>query len=85
MSMLTLHSDTGIKVDFPSDDASPDDVLAWAKDFGIDISLLVENLKRTPTERFERHQGALAMALMLRGGLSKAPHDSNRKASLEVE
>jgi hypothetical protein len=35
-------------------------------DYGIDILMLSENLKRTPTERIRRHQIAINTALMLR-------------------
>lgn len=33
---------------------------------GIDLSLLRENLKLTPTERMEKHQRALALVLEVR-------------------
>ena len=42
------------------------DPIRAAIDYGIDISMLIENLKRTPTERIRRHQIALNTALMLR-------------------
>jgi hypothetical protein len=37
-----------------------------AEAFGIDISLLEENLRLTPTERFVRHDQALELAMALR-------------------
>ena len=30
-----------------------------AEEYGIDLTLLVENLRRTPTERLRRHQAML--------------------------
>ena len=41
-----------------------------AEDFGIDISMLIDNSKRTPTERIRRHQIALNTVEKLR----KAKH-----------
>ena len=35
--------------------------LAEARDFGIDLTLLLSNLQRTPTERFQVWLSALAM------------------------
>jgi hypothetical protein len=37
-----------------------------AIDYGIDVSMLIENLKRTPSERIKRHQIALETAEQLR-------------------
>jgi hypothetical protein len=37
-----------------------------AIDYGIDVSMLIENLKRTPAERIKRHQIALETAEQLR-------------------
>lgn len=37
-----------------------------AIDYGIDISMLMDNIKRTPAERIRRHQMALAVAEKLR-------------------
>src|SRR5207244_2564031 len=48
------------------DEPSPAEVLARAEEFGIDLTLLYENLKRTPTERLERHQAALAFLETMR-------------------
>jgi hypothetical protein len=43
---------------------------AWkaAEDYGIDMALLVANLKRTPLERMRRHDAALNACLALRRG-----------------
>ena len=35
------------------------DAIQAAIDYGIDISMLIDNLKRTPAERIRRHQIAL--------------------------
>ena len=40
--------------------------LKAAIDYGIDISMLLENLKRTPAERIRRHQIALNTVKKLR-------------------
>jgi len=37
-----------------------------AEDFGVDISMLIDNIKRTPTERIRRHQIALNTVEKLR-------------------
>jgi len=42
------------------------DAIQAAIDYGIDVSMLVENLKRTPAERIRRHQIALATVEKLR-------------------
>jgi hypothetical protein len=44
----------------PLDPASvPTDPIARAAWYGIDLTLLKENLRRTPTERLENHRRAL--------------------------
>jgi len=47
-------------------DFTPDDEIRNAADFGIDISMLLDNIKRSPAERIRRHQIALNTALKLR-------------------
>ncbi len=42
------------------------DAIQAASDFGIDVSMLSDNLKRTPAERIKRHQAALNTVLKLR-------------------
>jgi hypothetical protein len=42
------------------------DPIQAAIDYGIDISMLIDNLKRTPTERIRRHQAALETIEKLR-------------------
>ena len=51
-----LHADTG---------RHPGAIQA-AKDYGIDISTLMDNISRTPAERIRRHQIALDTAETLR-------------------
>jgi hypothetical protein len=41
------------------------DAIQAAADYGIDISMLIDNLKRTPAERIRRHQIALNTAMKL--------------------
>lgn len=45
---------------------SPSEILAWAKHEGVDLSMLRERLRLTPTERVQRHQAALALVDALR-------------------
>ena len=35
------------------------DAIQAARDYGIDVTILLDNLKRTPAERIRRHQIAL--------------------------
>ena len=37
-----------------------------AEEYGVDISLLIENLRRSPTERLRRHQAMLEFVAELR-------------------
>ena len=53
--------------------SSPQEILAWAEEYGIDLSMLRERLHWTPTERLERHQAALALAEGLRNAKRKSP------------
>jgi hypothetical protein len=41
--------------------------LAAAKEFGVDLSLLLENLRLSPQERVERMLGAMRLLAKLRG------------------
>src|SRR5262245_27141743 len=50
----------------PDPDSVPTDPLERAVWYGIDLTLLKENLRRTPTERLERHKQALAAAEAIR-------------------
>jgi queuine/archaeosine tRNA-ribosyltransferase len=42
------------------------DAIQAAADYGIDIAMLIDNLKRTPEERIRRHQIALNTVKSLR-------------------
>lgn len=42
------------------------DAMEAARDYGIDVAMLIDNLKRTPAERIRRHQIALETAEKLR-------------------
>lgn len=42
------------------------DAIQAARDYGMDVSMLADNLKRTPAERIRRHQIALNTAEKLR-------------------
>ena len=44
----------------------PEEILADAEQYGVDLSMLRERLRWTPTERLERHQMALGLIEALR-------------------
>ena len=50
----------------PDPATMPTDPIARAVWYGIDLTLLKENLRRTPTERLERHKHALLAAEAVR-------------------
>jgi len=43
-----------------------------AIEYGIDVTLLIENLRHTPTERLRRHQQALESMVALREEVQKS-------------
>jgi len=43
------------------------DALQAARDYGVDVEMLLDNLKRTPAERLRRHQLALDRVKKLQG------------------
>jgi hypothetical protein len=45
---------------------APGSAIEAAQKFGIDLTLLIERLRMTPTERLEHHQAALEMVEALR-------------------
>ncbi|MBI4610008.1 MAG: hypothetical protein HY726_13485 [Candidatus Rokubacteria bacterium] len=51
-----------------------------AEEYGIDITLLVENLRRSPTERLRRHQMMLEFVEELRRAAQK-----KREGAVAVE
>jgi len=48
------------------------DEVKAAIDYGIDVSMLIDNIKRSPAERIRRHQIALNTAQKLRKAKRKA-------------
>jgi hypothetical protein len=49
-----------------TNDGGQTDEIQAAIDYGIDVSMLIDNLARTCTQRIIRHQAALNMVEMLR-------------------
>jgi seryl-tRNA(Sec) selenium transferase len=64
--------------------AYADEIMA-AIDYGIDISMLIENLKRTPAERIRRHQIALNTATKLRKAKKAMNRPRDKQAILQLE
>ena len=58
---------------------SPTEILAWAEQDGVDLSMLRERLQLTPTERLQRHQAALALVEALRHAKRKSNHARGRE------
>lgn len=58
---------------------------AWklAKEYGCDMSLIEDNLRKTPSERIKAHQRALNTVLILRKAMEKkyAGHGSTASAA----
>ena len=54
------------------------ELLAWAEQEGIDLSMLYERLQLTPTERLQRHQIALELVEALRQVKKGPGHASSR-------
>lgn len=61
------------------------DAIQAAADYGIDISMLIENLKRTPEERIRRHQIALNTAIKLRKANKAVNRPSDKEVILQLE
>jgi hypothetical protein len=59
------------------------DAIQAAADYGIDISMLIDNLKRTPEERIGRHQIALNTVKLLRK--AKAIYPCDKEVLLQLE
>ncbi len=57
---------------------SPTEILARAEQEGIDLSMLRERLRLTPTQRLERHQAALALVEALRDAKRKGSRGTDR-------
>ena len=58
--------------------ASPTEMLAWAEQDGVDLSMLRERLRLTPTERLQRHQAALALVEALQAVKRKQARAAHR-------
>jgi len=43
----------------------PEDAVRAAREYGIDVAMLIDNLRRSPAERIRRHQIALEMMELL--------------------
>lgn len=59
------------KVKEPTSNYKPKDPIQEAIDFGIDVTLLYERVKLSPTERIERHQQMLEFAEELKRARKK--------------
>ena len=56
----------------------PGSKIAAARDFGIDLSLLVRQLRLTPQERIDELQSSMYFAAELERARAKGPIDSKR-------
>ena len=52
--------------------------LAWAEHEGVDLTMLYERLRLTPTERLQRHQMALEFVEVLRHVKKEPGHAPSR-------
>jgi hypothetical protein len=59
------------------------DRIRAAADYGIDISMLIDNLKRSPAERIRRHQIALNTVKSL--SKAKAIYPCDKEVLLQLE
>ncbi len=57
------------------------EILAWAERDGVDLSMLRERLRLTPTERLQRHQEALALVEELRNAKRVLARASSRAST----
>jgi hypothetical protein len=60
------------------------DAIQAAINYGIDVSVLKDNLKRSPAERIKRHQIALNTAEKLRKATMNRPRDKQAVSELET-
>lgn len=58
--------------------SSPAEILAWAEQDGVDLSMLRERLQLTPTARLQRHQATLALVEALRAAKRQASRAPGR-------
>jgi hypothetical protein len=71
-SQARAHYDDARGTEHPMDDRKPRPRgPAWraVEEFGCDMSLIEENLRLTPRERFRRHNEALRLIARLRRGM----------------
>jgi len=61
-------------------DPKPGSKIAEARDFGIDLTLLVENLRRTPAERLKSNDAAINDIRKFEVAVRKARQQKLRKA-----
>ena len=54
----------------------PGSKIAAARDYGIDLSQLVENLRLTPAERIKKNDQAVNSMLRFEGAMSRAKSDA---------
>jgi hypothetical protein len=57
---------------------SREEVLLWAENDGVDLSMLRERLRLSPTERLRRHEGALALVEAMRNSKESRARASGR-------
>ena len=70
----------GMRMEAKLLNAAPGGAIAAARDFGIDLSLLVERLRRTPEERLRDLQQVMTFHEQIRGA-ARASYDPARKSS----
>ncbi len=78
-ALAIVHSMSQLNETMPPDpDRVPTDPLQRAVWYGIDLTLLKENLRRTPTQRLENHRRALEAVEAIR----KAARERRIRATL---
>jgi hypothetical protein len=60
---------------------SPSEILAWAEKDGVDLSMLRERLRLTPTERLRHHHEALALVEAFRNAKRTASRARSRASA----
>lgn len=56
---------------------SPDGMIAAARDFGIDLTMLVENLRYSPAERIKRNDQAVNSMRKFESAIRRAKESKN--------
>ena len=62
---------------------SREEILRWAEEFGIDLSLLREQLKLSPTERLESHKQFLLSIESFISEVKRARRRSHSEGSIK--